>query len=219
MFSSVGLRVSLMSAVMQCFARFAGTRERRRYCSRFSSYNSCFVRCRRPHPFSSIALLLSRRDPAFSLFVHRSVVSISISVTCCFALPSRFSCRFRFPFVVFVVRDRSFGGEHRLSFGFLSSYVLLRPVRLRSLARSLIAVFAMFPCSFVAPRTTMPPNVEKVTPVASSSAGNQKSNAVPPVESVPSVPSSVPAPSSNVAGPSTAPVVTPTSSAGDAMMT
>ena len=65
----------------------------------------------------------------------------------------------------------------------------------------------------------MPDNVDKVTPVASSSEGNVTSNAVPPVASVPSVPSTVPAPSSNVAGPSTAPVVTPTSAAADAMMT
>ena len=64
----------------------------------------------------------------------------------------------------------------------------------------------------------MPDNVEKVTPVASSSAGNVTSNAVPPVAFVPSVPSGVPAPSSNVASPSTAPVGTPTSAAADAMV-
>ena len=65
----------------------------------------------------------------------------------------------------------------------------------------------------------MPDKVDKVTPVASSSAGNVTSDAVPPVSSsVPSVPSSVPAPSSNVARPSTAHVVTPTSAAADAMM-
>ena len=69
----------------------------------------------------------------------------------------------------------------------------------------------------------MPANVDTVTPVASSSAGNDTSNAVPPVASVPSVPSSVapspPRQSSNVFGPSTAPFIMPTSSAADAMIT
>ena len=64
----------------------------------------------------------------------------------------------------------------------------------------------------------MPDNVDKVTPVASSSAGNVTSNAAPPVSSMPTVPSSVPAPSSNVAGPSTTHVATPSSSAADATM-
>ena len=80
------------------------------------------------------------------------------------------------------------------------------------MARSLIDVFAPFSCSFVASRTTMPANVNKVTPVASSSAGNDTWHAAP------SVPSSVPIPSSNVAGSSTAPVFMPTSTAADAMM-
>ena len=100
-----------------------------------------------------------------------------------------------------------------------SSYVVLRPMRLLSAARPLIAVFAPFSCSFFAPRNTMPADVDIVTPVASSFAGNDTSNAVPPVASVPSIPSSFPAPSSNVAGPSTAPVATPSSAASDAMMT
>ena len=43
----------------------------------------------------------------------------------------------------------------------------------------------------------MPDNVYKVTPVVSSSAGNDTSNATPPVAFVASVPSSVPAPSSS----------------------
>ena len=64
----------------------------------------------------------------------------------------------------------------------------------------------------------MPHNVDKVTPVTSSSAGNDTSNAVPPVASVPSVPSSVPAPSTNVAVPSTAHVAPPSSSAAHAIM-
>ena len=63
----------------------------------------------------------------------------------------------------------------------------------------------------------MPDNVENVTPVASSSAGNATSNAAHPVSSVPSVPSSVPAPSSNVAGPPNAHIAPPSSSASDAM--
>ena len=106
-----------------------------------------------------------------------------------------------------------------MSFGFSSSYVVLRPERLRSLDRSLIDVFAPLSCSFVALRNAMPANVEKMTPVASSSAGNDTSNAVYTVAPVPSVPSSIPPPSSNVARPSTAPVVAPTSSAVDAMIT
>ena len=64
----------------------------------------------------------------------------------------------------------------------------------------------------------MPNNIDKVRPAASPSAGNVTSNAVPPVAYVPSVPSSAPVRSSNVAGPSTAPVVTPTSAAVDAIM-
>ena len=64
----------------------------------------------------------------------------------------------------------------------------------------------------------MPDKVEKVTPVASSSADNVTSNAAPPVSSVPLVPSRIPAPSSNVAGPSNAHVAPPSSSAADAMM-
>ena len=106
-----------------------------------------------------------------------------------------------------------------MSFGFSSPCFVLRPVRLRSLARSLIAVFAPFSCSFVAFRNTMRANVDKVTPVASSSAGDDTSNAVPPVAPVPSVPSRVPAPWSSVASPSTLHVATPTSSAAYAMTT
>ena len=64
----------------------------------------------------------------------------------------------------------------------------------------------------------MPVNVDKVTPVASSPAGNVTSNAVPPVSSVPSIPSGVSAPWSTVAGPSTAHVAPRSSSAADAMM-
>ena len=64
----------------------------------------------------------------------------------------------------------------------------------------------------------MPDNVDKVTPVDSSSAGNVTSTAAPPAASVPSVPSSIPAPSPNVAGPSSAHVAPPSSSAADAMI-
>ena len=70
-----------------------------------------------------------------------------------------------------------------------------------------------------------PANVDKVTPVASSSAGSFTSNAAPPVaslhlvpSSVPALSSKVPAPSSSVTGPSTAHVAVRTSSAADAMM-
>ena len=81
------------------------------------------------------------------------------------------------------------------------------------MARSLIIVIARVSFSFVALGNTMPDNVEKVTPIASSSAVNYALNAAPPVVSAPSVPSSVPAPSSSGAGPSTAHVATHTSSA------
>ena len=77
---------------------------------------------------------------------------------------------------------------------------------------------SVFSFTFVAFRLTMLDNVEKVTPVVPSSAGNVTSTVAPPVSSVPSVPSNVPAPSSNVAGPSTIQVAPPSSSAADAMM-
>ena len=64
----------------------------------------------------------------------------------------------------------------------------------------------------VASRIAMPDNVDKLTPVASSPAGNVTSSSAPPVSSVPSVPSS------DVAGPSNAHVAPPSSSAADAMM-
>ena len=106
MFACVALRVSLTSDLARCFGRFAGTRGRRRYRSRFSLYKSCSVRRRRRFSFSSISHSRSSCSRfSRSLFLGSAYPS-SFSCSCCFVLSSLSLLRFRFPFVVFVVRER-----------------------------------------------------------------------------------------------------------------
>ena len=119
---------------------------------------------------------------------------------------------------MFVVRERF--SEGRIVFVRVSVFVR----RLASCEVTFVGPFvdrricSVFRLRSFVLRIKMPDNVDKGTPVASSSAGNVTSNAAPPVSSVPSVSPIVPYPSSNVAGPSTVQAAPPSSSAADAMM-
>ena len=215
MVSCLALRLSLTFDVARCFGRFAGTR------GPTSVSFAFFCRIRVTNSLSS----------SFFVFVNGSlflvVIPLFLSSFTVSAYRSPFSCRvashcflvFR---VVFVFR--------------LSCSLCVSDFRRGAsfVVRVFVFVFRLASCevTFAGPlvdrricsvllfvRNTKPAKVDKVTPVASSSAGNDPSNVLPPVASVPSVPSSVPAPSSSVAGPSSTHVSTPTSTAADAMMT
>ena len=140
MFSCVAQRVSATSDVARCFGRFAGTRGRRWYRHVFRRIRVASFVVRRFSFFVNLALSFV----VISLFVFLVLSfsayasSLSCRVTSCYLLVS--SGRYRLSFVVsFCVSVFRKGAS--LSFGFPSSFVVLRPVRLRSLARSLIAVF------------------------------------------------------------------------------
>ena len=100
-------------------------------------------------------LPLVRCDIAFPfsrVIVSAYPSSFPCRVTSCFLLV--FPSRFRFSFVVSWCVS-AFRKRASCSFGFPSSYVVLRPVRLRSSARSLIVVFSpsfVFVRSFFASR-------------------------------------------------------------------
>ena len=128
-------------------------------------------------------------------FVVISFLPFFVFVSCYFVFPSRFLVPFPFVVCRFVVRERI--SEGRVVF-----------VRVSVFVRRLASCEVTFVGPFVDPLNslrlfvfvrrvsfTMPDTVEKVTPVASSSADNVTSSAAPPVSSVPLVPSNVAAPS------------------------
>ena len=140
-FLCVTLRVSLTSDVARRCGSFARTRGRRRYRS--------FFRRIRVAPFVVVvvfrfsqSLPLDRRDLAFPLSRHifsayPSSFSCRVASYCLLVSRAVFDFRLSCSLCVSVFRRGA-----SFSFGFPSSYVVLRPVRLRSLARSLILVFA-----------------------------------------------------------------------------
>ena len=139
-FSCVARRVSLTSDVARCFDLFAGTRGRRWYLHVFSSYKSCSVRRR-----FSFFVNLSLSFFVISLFLFSfSRFGVSIFILVFVSLRIVVSFVVSFSFSVSRVRRASayFRRGASFSFRFPSSYVVLRPVRLRSLARSLIVLFA-----------------------------------------------------------------------------